>query len=44
MRVVQIRLPKKIVEKIDEIIEKEFYSSRSEFIRVKLREILEKDY
>ncbi len=42
MRVVQIRLPKKTVEKIDKMIERENYLSRSDFIRTKLREIIEK--
>jgi len=41
MDVVQIRLPKRLIQKIDELVEKGFYESRSDFIRSKLREIVE---
>jgi len=41
MKVVQIRLPEKLVKKIDELVEQGYYESRSEFIRTKLREIIE---
>jgi Arc/MetJ-type ribon-helix-helix transcriptional regulator len=41
MEVVQIRLPKKLIKKIDELVEEGYYGSRSEFIRSKLREIIE---
>jgi len=40
MEVVQVRLPKKLIDKIDEIVQKGYYQSRSEFIRSKLREII----
>jgi len=41
MKVVQIRLPEKLIKKIDELVEQGYYESRSEFIRSKLREVIE---
>jgi Arc/MetJ-type ribon-helix-helix transcriptional regulator len=41
MEVVQVRLPEKIVEVIDEMVAQGFYSSRSDFIRTKIRKTLE---
>ncbi|OYT43359.1 MAG: CopG family transcriptional regulator [Candidatus Aenigmarchaeota archaeon ex4484_56] len=41
MEVVQIRLPKKLIKKIDELVECGYYNSRSDFIRSKLREIID---
>jgi len=41
MKVVQIRLPDKLIKKIDELVEQGYYESRSEFIRSKLREVIE---
>ncbi|RLG14553.1 MAG: CopG family transcriptional regulator [Candidatus Nanohalarchaeota archaeon] len=40
MKVIQIRLPMKLLEKIDELIKEDYYSSRSECIREKIRESL----
>ena len=40
MKVVQIRLPEKLIKKIDELVEQGYYESRSEFIRSKLREVI----
>ncbi len=37
-----ITLPKKLVEKIDILIEKEYYSSRSEFFKDAARRVLER--
>jgi Arc/MetJ-type ribon-helix-helix transcriptional regulator len=41
MEVVQVRLPEKIVKKIDDLVAQGFYSSRSDFIRTKIRRVLE---
>ncbi|MGC9310207.1 MAG: ribbon-helix-helix domain-containing protein [Candidatus Aenigmatarchaeota archaeon] len=41
MEVVQVRLPEKVVKKIDDLVGQGFYSSRSDFIRTKIRRILE---
>jgi Arc/MetJ-type ribon-helix-helix transcriptional regulator len=41
MEVVQIRLPKRLIKKIDELVQEGYYESRSEFIRSKLRELIE---
>ena len=41
MKVIQIRLPEKLIKKIDELTQEGFYESRSDFIRSKLREIVE---
>ncbi|MBN2095021.1 MAG: ribbon-helix-helix protein, CopG family [Candidatus Aenigmarchaeota archaeon] len=41
MEVVQVRLPEKLVKKIDELVAQGFYSSRSDFIRTKIRRVLE---
>jgi len=43
MEVVQIRLPSKLLKKIDEQIQHGLYESRSEYIRSKLREVIEND-
>lgn len=40
MRVVQIRLPMKVLDRIDEQVSKGFYSSRSDFIRSVIRDTL----
>ena len=39
MKVIQVRIPKKIVDKIDELVSEGYYSSRSAYIRDKLRDI-----
>lgn len=41
--VIQVRLPPQMVKKINEIVEKGEYSSRQDFIRYKLRQVL-KEY
>ncbi len=42
MIIVQVRIPKKVIEKIDEFVKEGYYSSRSEYIREKIRESVRK--
>ncbi|MHA1720812.1 MAG: ribbon-helix-helix domain-containing protein [Promethearchaeota archaeon] len=40
MQTLQIRLPKKLLEQVDEIIQKGFYSSRSDFLKEATRKYI----
>jgi len=42
MKVVQVRIPKKIIDKIDGFVKEGYYSSRSEYIREKIRDCVRK--
>ena len=43
MEIISIRLPRQILEEIDKLIRRGRYSSRSEFIRIAILELLRKE-
>jgi len=42
MIIVQVRIPKKVIDNIDDVVKEGYYSSRSEYIREKIRESVRK--
>ena len=42
MIIVQVRIPKKVIDNIDEVVKEGYYSSRSEYIREKIRDAVRK--
>ncbi|MEM1724530.1 MAG: ribbon-helix-helix domain-containing protein [Thermoplasmata archaeon] len=43
MKLITVKIPETFLEGLDELVKKGFYSSRSEAIRVAIRELLKKE-
>jgi Arc/MetJ-type ribon-helix-helix transcriptional regulator len=44
MRIVTVKLPEQILEEIDRLVDEGRYANRSDFIRMAVREMLNKEY
>jgi len=44
MKVVQVRMPEKVIEEIDKLVKKKVYSTRSDVIREATRKFISSSY